>query len=104
MGSTFAGQSQVPQFPALGDWSPEHTLPRVNCPPAPAQRKGAGRRSGPAAAAGICLDLTTLSTGAQTQGNLEKALLSLARSPREPWRSPQPRGEGEGSERAEAAS
>lgn len=64
-------------------------------------RKGAGRRSGRAAAAGICLDLKILPSRAQTQDNLEKAPLLLARSPREPGKVPQPRGEG--AERAETA-
>lgn len=64
-------------------------------------RKGAGRRSGLAEAAGICLDLKIHPSRAQTQDNLEKAPLSLARSPREPGKAPQPRGEG--AERAETA-
>lgn len=89
-------------IPRTGGLEQGRTLPRKSRLPASPSleegklRKGAGRRSGRAATAGICLDLTTLSTRAQTQGNLEKALLSLARSPREPRRAPQPRGEGKG--------
>lgn len=86
------------------------TYPRKSPPPASPSleegnlRKGAGRRSGRAAAAGICLDLKILPSRAQTQDNLKNAPLSLARSPREPGKVAQPLGEGEGAEKAETAS
>ena len=84
--------------PRTGRLALGRILERVLRPPAPAQRKGICGRGrgggvvGRAAAAGICLDLKILRSRAQTRDNLEKAPLSLARSPREPGKVPQPGG------------
>lgn len=75
-GRPLLASSRCPIFHS-GGLEQGRILPRKSLLPAsPSPREGGGEEEWSGPCGGICLDLTTLSTRAQTQGNLEKALSS----------------------------